>query len=87
MPGSGTIRRDDEPTNADLRAVMLDVREKVNHVHKIITGGEKPEDGLIVQVDRLKQDSERRKVWVGAAVATAVASGVGWLFSAITGHR
>lgn len=83
MPGSGSIRRDDEPTNADLRTVLLDVREKVNHVHKIITGGERPSEGMIVRVDRLEQSQNASSRVGWAALTTAVGTGVAWVLSHI----
>lgn len=85
MAGPGACRRDntEDATNNDLRAVLLDVREKVNHVHKIITGGESPAAGLIVRVDRLEQSQKSSSRLGWAAITTAVGTGVAWIMGHI----
>ena len=63
--------------NANLSALKhsykrLDERsEKVEHY---LTGGNNPEDGIIIKLDRLREDAKRKERWIKAGIGAAVAS-------------
>ena len=63
--------------NSKLEAIHHDVKL----LTKLLMGGEHPEEGLIVRVDRLEQKDASRNKWmvaIGTASATAM---VGWAWS------
>ena len=80
-----------DPSNRDLmvKLVQMDERLKetdhrIRHVETHITGGDNPERGFHVRVDRLEQRAESAKWWTqttaGAAI-TAIAASVWSIFS------
>jgi len=64
----------------DLMQQQLNRMErKIDLIEKHITGGSRPEHGLIVKTDRLEQAHKRQVWWMRAIGTAAVASLFAWL--------
>ena len=50
------------------------VRDKVDEIHRILTGASEPSRGVVVRLDRLEQAESRRNFWVTTAVGAAIAA-------------
>lgn len=59
-------------------AFVRRLEDKIDRLHSHITGGSEPARGIIVRLDRVEQDQERRKNWVNVATTTAVGAVVLW---------
>jgi hypothetical protein len=62
------------------------LREDYHQLNQIITGNGSPGTGMVVRLDRLEQESERRSLWVKAAIGasvTAIFSCVGLLIKTL----
>lgn len=56
------------------RAEETRLIEDVSIIRRHIDGGDKPETGMIVRLDRLEQKDTRRERWTAAAIVAIVAN-------------
>jgi len=66
---------------------------RVEEIHRLLTGGDTPEDGVIIKLDRLSEESKRRKEsesrregWIRLIAAGALGSIGLSVWNLITGH-
>lgn len=59
------------------------VRDKVDEIHRILTGASEPSRGVVVRLDRLEQSESRRNFWTTTAVGAALTAIVGTLSQSI----
>lgn len=64
---------------AKVSANLESLEAEVGKLSKLLTGNGDPAKGLVVMVDRLTQESERRGNWVKAAISASVVSVVGFV--------
>lgn len=57
---------------AKLEDGQKDIRTTLARIEKFITGGDDPERGLVLQVDRLKQDQKRLTWWQRVTITAAI---------------
>lgn len=55
------------------------VRDKVDEIHRILTGASEPSRGVVVRLDRLEQSESRRNFWTTTAVGAALTAIIGTL--------
>lgn len=64
---------------AEHERLLRELIGKVDHIEQLLTGGSRPEHGIIVRMDRLEQNEKRRN-W---AIRTALAGAAGSVIHAI----
>lgn len=69
------------------------IESRVEEIHNLLTGGDSPENGVLIKLDRLTQESQRRKdeaarreTWVRLLAAGAVGSIGLSIWNLVTGH-
>lgn len=50
---------------------IAEIRASQARIERYITGGEDPERGLLIKVDRLEQEGKRHRVWINSAIGAA----------------
>ena len=66
-------------TNNELKTLFESRNEKIDQMHKIITGGDNPRTGFIVRIDRIEQ-RQKRGVWAHRTLFVAtIGAGLAWL--------
>lgn len=59
-----------------LRQDIAKLSDDVRGVTHLLTGNGTPEKGVIVRLDRIEQDNQRRENWTKTAIGGAIAAGV-----------
>ena len=78
----------DQPSNREVLDQMVrfheDMTKRFDRQDRILTGGDEPDKGLVVQVDRIKQEqrrirqeNEKRHGWTKMAIGTSLAAVLG----------
>lgn len=60
------------------------IEKKIDRLDQLITGGDSPNSGIIVRVDRIEQREARRDWWTKTAMGAACAACVGTAWKWIT---
>lgn len=68
-----------------LKEELAPIREELTRINCHLTGGNTPERGLIIQVDRLRQESKRRNAWFGWIATSVVGLFAATLWNLLTG--
>jgi len=64
------------------------IEKKIDRLDQLITGGDSPNSGIIVRMDRIEQAEKRRNAWMLAAIGastTAIVSAA-WKWITTSGH-
>lgn len=76
MPPSDPTDQNASYHLALLRQDIAKLSDDVRGVTHLLTGNGTPEKGVIVRLDRIEQDNNRREAWAKTAVGGAIAASV-----------
>ena len=82
-----------EPKSGRVCTTCDRIEGRVEEIHRLLTGGDEPENGVIIKLDRLGEESKRRKEsenrrehWIRLVAAGALGSIGLSLWNLISGH-
>ena len=68
-------------------SMLAEIRDSQQRMERLLTGGEKPAEGLLIRVDRLEQ-SEKTRTWLTHTALGGVLSAMGMaIWGLVRGFR
>mgnify|MGYP001566967857 FL=1 len=61
-----------------------DARAKLNEIHRMLTGGEDPSQGMFFRVVQLEQSEKRKEWWGKTALGAAIVALIGAAWTTLT---